>query len=167
MQLGYSQFSHSQLYLRPFSLPMTHDPNIVANKTQRTNKQKTTRKQEREAHSNTLVTSLTKRTVSGCDSVKHSSRWRWFFFIIFFFFLKKVQKTGYLEKSVAFFFFSVTWELKWTGRGEKGGTTLQPIKKSPNPFCPPPKNYYHFLPSRLGIRCLPNTSQKYKQVFSE
>lgn len=105
MQLGYSQFSHSQLYLRPFSLPMTHNPNIVANKTQRTNKQKTTRKQEREAHSNTLVTSLTKRTVSGCDSVKHSSRWRWFFFIIFFFFLKKVQKTGYLEKIRGFFFF--------------------------------------------------------------
>lgn len=87
-----------------------------------TNKQKTTRKQEREAHSNILVTSLTKRTVSGYDSIKHSSRWRGFFLIIFFLFLEKSTKNWIFRKIRGFFFFfflffSVTGELKWTGRG--------------------------------------------------
>lgn len=145
---------------------MTHDPNIVANKTnkQTKNNQKT-RNRSSFQHSDNIFN-------------KNNSFRMWqrqtflqmeIFFYYFFFFLKKVQKTGYLEKNpwLFFFFFSVTWELKWTGRGEKGGTTLQPIKKSPNPFCPPPRNYYHFLPSQPGKRSLPNTSQKYIQVFSE
>lgn len=166
MQLGYSQFPHSQPYAHsPFQWPTI--PTLWQTKP---NKQtKTTRKQETEAHSNILITSFNKKEQFQ-DMTASNIPPDGDFFYYFFFFLKKVQKTGYLEKNPWLFFclfFSLTWELKWTGRGEKGGTTLQPIKESPNPFCPPPRNYYHFLPSQLGKRSLPNTSQKYIQVFSE
>lgn len=138
MQLGYSQFAHSQPYLHPFSLPMTHDPNIVANKTQQTNKKHPENKKSSFQHSGNIF------------NKKNSFR-MW-------------QRQTFLQMETFFFIFSFSWkkyknwifrkirgffqlhELKWPGRGEKGGTTLQPIKKkNPNPFCPPPRNY-HFLP---------------------
>lgn len=166
MQLGYSQFSHSQPYAHsPFQWPTI--PTLWQTKpNKQTKNNQKTRNRSSFQHSDNIFN-------------KNNSFRMWqrqtflqmeIFFLLFFLFLEKSTKNWiFRKKSVAFFFFffSVTWELKWTGRGEKGGTTLQPIKKSPNPFCPPPRNYYHFLPSQPGKRSLPNTSQKYIQVFSE
>lgn len=163
MQLGYSQFSHSQPYAHsPFQWPTI--PTLWQTKpNKQTKNNQKTRNRSSFQHSDNIFNKNNSFRMWQRQTFLHME----VFFYYFFFFLKKVQKTGYLEKNPWLFFFSVTWELKWTGRGEKGGTTLQPIKKSPNPFCPPPRNYYHFLPSQPGKRSLPNTSQKYIQVFSE
>lgn len=166
MQLGYSQFSHSQPYVHsPFQWPTI--PTLWQTKpNKQTKNNQKTRNRSSFQHSGNIF--KRKRTVSGYDSIKYSSRWR-FFLLLFFLFLEKSTKNWiFRKKSVAFFFFFFTYmRVKVDRRGEKGGTTLQPIKESPNPFCPPPRNYYHFLPSQLGKRSLPNTSQKYIQVFSE
>lgn len=164
MQLGYSQFSHSQPYAHsPFQWPTI--PTLWQTKpNKQTKNNQKTRNRSSFQHSDNIFNKNNSFRMWQRQTFLHME----FFFLLFFLFLEKSTKNWiFRKKSVAFFFFSVTWELKWTGRGEKGGTTLQPIKKSPNPFCPPPRNYYHFLPSQPGKRSLPNTSQKYIQVFSE
>lgn len=165
MQLGYSQFSHSQPYAHsPFQWPTI--PTLWQTKP---NKQTKNNQKKRNIssfqHSDNIFNEKEQFQDVTASNIPPDGD----FLKLFFLFLEKSTKNWiFRKKSVAFFFFfSLTWELKWTGRGEKGGTTLQPIKKSPNPFCPPPRNYYHFLPSQLGKRSLPNTSQKYIQVFSE
>lgn len=101
MQLGYSQFSHSQPYAHsPFQWPTI--PTLWQTKpNKQTKNNQKTRNRSSFQHSDNIFNKNNSFRMWQRQTFLHME----FFFYYFFFFLKKVQKTGYLEKNPWLFFF--------------------------------------------------------------